>query len=141
MEAKELRINNLVLNNEGKISKIAEISEIGTVLLYNLEFWNTDTKFGQHCNEISGIPLTEEWLVKLGFEKWNEPSKNLHIDAWQIPKSARFDIDWIEGKLYLKSRYDQENLPAQWMPQIKFVHQLQNLYFALTQTELNTEKI
>lgn len=65
---------------------------------------------------LEAIPLTEEWLLKLGFDnfgkRWME--KNLPLD---IIKANGFYM-------------------ANVVNEIKYVHQLQNLYFALTEEEL-----
>ncbi len=68
------------------------------------------------------IPLTEEWLLKLGFEKHgNKYGKN----------ELYFDMAHSENNVIWKFTH---TYPRQI--QIYFVHQLQNLYFALTSEEL-----
>jgi len=75
--------------------------------------------------EIKLITLTEEWLFKFGFEK--------HEDRY----FHEFDyvIFYLTNKTYvLVSNYsDPRNDDA---VRIEYVHQLQNLYFALTGQEL-----
>lgn len=68
------------------------------------------------------IPLTEEWLVKLGF--W-------HDDYYNSAKRfvSKSPIILIEGNGY----YTLCHYP---ICKIQYVHQLQNLYFALTGEEL-----
>lgn len=76
------------------------------------------------------IPLTEEWLTKLGFEKiilkpvapiWEEDIE------WDLA-GHRFSQD-ISGKWFLSGYH--------WNTEhFKYVHELQNLYFALTKQEL-----
>lgn len=62
------------------------------------------------------ISLTEEWLAKLGYDLISENHYGVlgHL-IWKI-----------EGRFYC----DKNGM------QLKYVHQLQNLYFALTQSEL-----
>ena len=65
------------------------------------------------------IPLTEEWLVKFGFRK----SANLYLSI------GYFEFIW-QGELFL-------DIEGQWLTLgCKYVHSLQNLYFALTGKEL-----
>jgi hypothetical protein len=67
------------------------------------------------------IPLTEEWLVKFGFEftDW--------LGSWDLP----------DGSLgILKTNNDTFILESYRCPEIQYVNQLQNLYFALTGEEL-----
>lgn len=66
------------------------------------------------------IPLTEEWLVKLGF-KFNSDSNVYSIDNFFIYTEA-----------YNKIIITYDCL----MRSVEYVHQLQNLYFALTGEEL-----
>jgi hypothetical protein len=106
MKANELRIGNLVyLVDKEKIWEILDGHEIDEC---------DDNPFAQP------IPLTEEWLLKLGFV--SNPFQDryekgqLHIEC-AIKKGKTYL--WIES-----------------MPHIKHVHQLQNLYFALTGEEL-----
>jgi hypothetical protein len=66
------------------------------------------------------IPLTEEWLLKFGFVS------NPYEDRYE-KGTIHIECDKTKGATYLWV----EN-----MPHIKYAHQLQNLYFALTGEEL-----
>lgn len=72
------------------------------------------------------IPITEEWLLKFGFKKIkNTPwYREYRIDKKNI---VSFDKDDKE--------YSYFNLSSR-LCTLKYVHQLQNLYFALTGAEL-----
>ena len=116
MKATELRIGNLICNKEGTIVYVNTTHL--TLLLYGIE------------NEFKLIPLTEEWLLKFGFEKsmsWTyviELKGNLKLVYYLGEKG------WSIG---FKSYSDFSNL--------EYVHQLQNLYFALTGEELKPQNI
>jgi hypothetical protein len=77
-----------------------------------------------HITDLVGIPLTDEWLKKLGlnevagFWKWHRSAVYKHQDRW------------IYGIL------GEDNNSYYHVSEIKYVHQLQNLYFALTDDEL-----
>jgi hypothetical protein len=79
------------------------------------------------CNP---IPLTEEWLLKFGFKK--------DVDG----SFAKNDISIFLDKRFKTNLYLQTNESDRkfnWFGfecKIKYVHQLQNLYFALTGEEL-----
>ena len=105
MKAQDLRIGNLVLDNHKNIVEIRNGWEID----------EGDYTFP--------IPLTEEWLVKFGFEY-----SDLNGDSglWKIPPFQ------IYGK-YNQFIYD-------YRLDVNYVHQLQNLYFALTYEELQTDE-
>lgn len=68
------------------------------------------------------IPLTEEWLFKFGYKKVN----TLYDTTEVFEKKLSYTIYFRSGVLSF-SFSTQE---------IKYVHQLQNLYFALTNEEL-----
>ncbi len=129
MKAEELRINNLVLNN-GCICKICHI--------YGELFINCTLKTKQgniinaHYDLIKPIPLTEEWLLKFGFVF----KKQLGIcgqDQWSGMDFYLKDNITLRGNLKKSSTL---SLAEYFNCQIQYVHQLQNLYFALTGTEL-----
>jgi hypothetical protein len=69
---------------------------------------------------IKPVPLTEEWLVRFGFEELTS-------------------IKWRKGNLVLTNfghRIDWV-VTDDFGVNLKYVHQLQNLYFALTGEELS----
>ena len=78
----------------------------------------------EHLEDYEPIPLTEEWLIKFGFEY-----SDLNGDSglWKIPPFQ------IYGK-YNQFIYD-------YRLDVNYVHQLQNLYFALTGEELTIKTI
>ena len=105
MKTKELRIGNWVETFEGVIQ------------IQN--GWEID-----EGNECQPIPLTEEWLLKFGFEY-----SDLNGDSglWKIPPFQ------IYGK------YNQ--FIYEYALDVNYVHQLQNLYFSLTGEELTIKTI
>lgn len=126
MKANELRIGNYYqyAGNYGIVTtrlKGIKINEFG--FYSDLD----DTNLGI-CKP---IPLTEELLLKFGFKK----SNNLN---------NRYEIEHI-GVVMLNNNnclyiYDYYNEVHVSLSLFKYVHQLQNLYFALTQTELKLNK-
>ncbi len=74
----------------------------------------------------SPIPLTEEWLLKFGFKRQiNQPYADYILNDWGIC----YEID-TNNYFW----YDYDKL------EIKYVHQLQNIYFALTGDELEIKQ-
>jgi hypothetical protein len=116
MGAKDLRIGNFVyLTDKEKVWEILDGYEI------------------DKCEEnlfTQPIPLTEEWLVKFGFEFSEDESseeKKVYFDNWNHDVIIRENI----VKFYIVNTCETCYDVA-----IKYVHQLQNLYFALTGEEL-----
>lgn len=107
MEATEVRIGNL-FNNGGLIRPVEP---------YDLNHWNSIAK--------EPIPLTEEWLERLGFEDLPD-----WLNEWKK------DIYWLNEVGETFQLGIGVTTPKWQRTQIKYVHQLQNLYFALTGEEL-----
>jgi hypothetical protein len=70
------------------------------------------------------IPLTEEWLLKFRFE-----DRGPQPDSDELGRFTKYPIGlWImDGSFITAGDFDVS---------LKYVHQLQNLYFALTGEEL-----
>lgn len=126
MKANELRIGNYVSHEDYTIESFKVISI--TLINDDYEIMTSGGKHGQWVNCIDliiPIPITEEWLLKFCFEKligWDDMiyfnNNGIHIYLCGNGKE-----DWFE--------YENDIV-------IKSVHQLQNLYFALTGEELTT---
>jgi len=114
MRANELRIKNWVRRRESDTN-----IQIEQYLLCNAEL----------C-KYQPIPLIEEWLLKFGFA---ERHGDKNFSAWWIGMNP-VTHDWLfnikqfkdENKFFFQNGFHT----------IKYVHQLQNLYFALTGEEL-----
>jgi len=124
MKATELRIGNLVYGyfNPQDVGN-QTTAPIVKVKAKDLELGNS---FGVWFKP---IPLTEEWLVRLGFEL-KHPKEISNKGFYNDKIDYSYSID---GTLYVGC--DDGNgygIPSK----IRYVHQLQNLYFALTGEEL-----
>ena len=109
IKSNELRIGNLVYQDYDK-DKTARIS-------------------GIHEGEMACEPidLSPEILEKAGFEKWEGGWNNKHLKFRYFPF-----IDGDQHILYLGDEID-------FVVSVKYVHQLQNLYFTLAGEELAIE--
>lgn len=120
MEAKELRIGNLIMDSPINGDKIKKVD----VLYPNVVFCEDDSHI--YNDEKRGIPITEEWLLKLGFEK---KSGSEFVKGRFIYRFQQRDLV-IEG-----FEYDYNGIICH----PEYVHQLQNLYFCLTNEELTLQ--
>lgn len=135
MKTQELRIGNYIYKKIHKKDTPLTVVEVLSIDGYfdvldvkNSEGYITE-KFP--LNDFERIPLTEEWLLKFGFEE--KITKTLFTNlihfqnknCWIYLIKDGFEFEIITGderhKLYKTYKY---------------VHQLQNLYFALTGEEL-----
>lgn len=135
LEAIELRLGNLVVFEDSWFK----------------DEWAIITCIQHHCvliknyhgtplmKDIEPIPLTEEWLKKFMFQKDNygvfEKTKDntntseSEFELWM--KKCLVNNDWVWNVCVGQ---DFANLTE--LCNIKYVHQLQNLYFSLTGKEL-----
>lgn len=129
MEAKEFRVTNLILN-DGIVNAIIFIG-YDSVQLITPQGNNITARL----ELIKPIPLTEEWLVRFGFERYKD--YNEFIKEY----GNKCDFILFDHKTPVAQANDiKENQYYYWFHKtihiIQYVHQLQNLYFALTGEEL-----
>ena len=129
MEANELRIGNLI---EYRIQDDLddrkdwwEVSKIDATDLCILES-NIDYDFRP-------IPLTEEWLLKFGFNKEYQKGY-IGIDVCNSDFVLTEPLKMGEWQTNYTFQFETGSVPK--FKEIEYVHQLQNLYFALTGEEL-----
>jgi hypothetical protein len=130
MDAKELRIGNSVYYHiSDEIDSRKEWDEISTIDAKDLEW------LSNHDDpDYKPIPLTEEWLTKFGF---NSKYKSVHVH-WNLSGfglEQASDVDDDGNSIPQKQVFYYE-----FVYEIKFVHQLQNLYFALRGEELTIKE-
>lgn len=122
MQANELRIGN----------KVNTFFNIGTILTIELKECIIEFKTGKKdrytFDELKGIELTEEILLKAGFivknKEWSVAALNIYFSIHN-----KFD-DWRFTPIWCKD----------YKP-IRYVHELQNLYFALTGEEIEINEL
>jgi len=119
MKAQDLRIDNLVWNEVQNIAVKVDIKIIADCV---------------YKKPWQPIPLTEEWLLKIG----GKPLENGYwISVSNLKAELHFELfkNTDEIVTTLKSQFCDLILDR-----IYYVHQLQNLYFALTNEELEVKK-
>lgn len=131
LKANELRIGNY-LNYQGKIIKVEGI--------HNRTIYHSDRQFDQVGVEkyitFEPIPLTEEWLLRFGFEKEHVTVNDIIINIYRL---GDYEISiYLQGNETQKGYYLPHSLQSR--AYIKYVHQIQNLYFSLTNNELKLIK-
>lgn len=125
MNANELRVGNLVSYHEN-ISVVHGITDpdYGNGIHIHYEH----TCIG--CDEklIEPIPLTGKWLLKFGFKKYFDNNNESYF---------RINDDmFITADYYVYLMGDDAFECLKLKRKIKYIHQLQNLYFAITGEEL-----
>lgn len=137
---RELRIGNNIYvcsniparRNEKYFGEITGISKSGVEYKYDGPNLN-------HCT-FEPIPITEEWLIKLGFVKHG--------------KEYIISTEFVERYFFISAyyRYETGSIVDGWeygcynkkvphhISMGKYIHQLQNLYFSLTGEELELKE-
>ncbi len=141
MKANELRMGNLIqdihtrgifsqqyqevyiVNGIGKDSIVVEPEPLPLRSLID----QTDKNKSLSIFDVEFIPLTEEWLVRFGFELLENEGdiKYFQLGKYGVKMEEEQDFYFYKGEDVIST-----------LAEIYFVHQLQNLYFALTGEEL-----
>ena len=128
-------MQSVILPNELRIGNLVECfgtREIIAIKKHKIKVQH-ESKYGNFIIEwcpitslsLEPIPLTEEWLLKLGFSEiggCNE--KDFTNGDYNIFINSIGEVNFLFFR------------EGDWYQKISYVHQLQNLYFALTGSEL-----
>jgi len=115
VKVNELRMGNLVNWQVASSIYQGEITSISTNVVVVDHKSSFKVNSEDEYYHINPIPLTEDWLLKFGFKT--------------------FKKDWSKKSFIVHSR-KRGFIIRKSIPQIEYVHQLQNIYFALTGEEL-----
>lgn len=125
MEARELRIGNIV-EYDGLPCKVKMIEESGLEVLFEdgediwIDIW-------QFCP----ISITEDWLLKFGFDKRNE---RFYKFIYMIEPGLSHIFD--NGMSF---RITINNTESVHVCHVKYIHELQNTYFVCEKKELTND--
>ena len=115
MRKSDLRIGNWVFDSEGFDYQIQ-----GYELYVNL------------VEDFKPIPLSEEWLERLGFE-YNKYYQNFRIKEGEYFNSIKYiDDEWCYNNC-------ESDAGCYFVTTVQYVHELQNLYHAINKDELKDE--
>ena len=126
IEFKELRIGNLVkckVSNDAGIYKVWNINGLGERVIIDRAGMET-----HQTTNIKPIPITEEWLLKFGFE----------LDGDEYYNDIHGVYPNVKDGGYCFMVFESEYITVNTI--LKHVHQLQNLYFALAGEELEIKE-
>lgn len=131
IRANELRINNCVFI-EGHGDNTFVVLDIGSAL----STVNGGPVFKVEYEKMNPIPLTPEWLERCGFVSTLSGDDFHDAVIWDDPKSG---YHYCEAGHFIDNRGHYGHYCD--IGDIKFIHQLQNLYFALTSEDLTINNI
>jgi len=135
LDAKDLRIGNLILVHNHYVATIERIGKDIGVKTYGEKISQIDYIELQY---LTPIELTDEWLLRFGFEVDDDLGDQIY---YQIPNQKNgygicFDHDDIAFYKFYGNGGENVHTLIHDEEHLQYVHQLQNLYYALTQTEL-----
>lgn len=122
MEASELRLGNYIFDRNNQLCKVIELSEV------KINAPVVDWPVTGLPHKL--IPINEEWIIKFGFEK-DDIVDEIDGVLFVLFHLGDYIIEhWINEGVF---KFTDD---CSLIIQISSVHQLQNLYFALTGEEL-----
>lgn len=125
MKAEELRKGNYVQGGVLAIPKWGIYSD-GVTKLTSFGIYTIDEGY----DKFKPILLNEEWLFKFGFEGYS-------LDL----KSARIHFRYVDGRPECFDLIQDDKVVGFRYGGVRYVHQLQNLYFTLTGKELEIKDV
>lgn len=118
LKPEDLRIGNYIIQsahiNGGYITKTESFDSMN-------EFFNL----------YSPIPITEEWLIKLGAQQHESRKDMFNLFGYTLVITEDKDLLIVKGNLICEVR----------LTHLKYVHQLQNLIHSLTGSELTIKEL
>lgn len=128
-----ITLTDLRLNNYIKRGKAIYI--VDAISRYGINATNLNNKSSSILNKgYSGIPITEEWLHKLGFYilPFEQYTTYEHTIMALVRLEEDMDGHWIQ--IHHLNNHDEEEYVN--CGGFEFVHDLQNCFYFLTGTEL-----
>lgn len=126
MEAKNFRVTNLIYNDR----------IVNAIIFIGFDSVELITPQGNSITArlelIKPIPLDKEWIEKLGGKTANGTT---YISVTNLKAELHFEFFGQEVVTTIKSQFSDLILDP-----IKYVHNLQNLFFALANDELKYKK-
>lgn len=144
----------MIQSNELRIGNYFKRRSKDEILTVDIELL---TKVQRMPHLYNGIPLTEQWLIDFGFEKqkFTKYYFGANIDNSEVEYFVNVDgfccIYCLDNYIFGKRELDERNIKTKSGDYLyrlfhfnyvglNHVHQLQNLYFALTGKELTLIK-
>ena len=122
----DVRVGNLIFNDYGEIQPIYGVDEKSILTKVDVNGWSI-------CFKPKGVPISEEWLFKFGFIKYGKLHDSYKLNPF-IVELGILGNHYTFRKIMTK---DESML----LKEMKCVHELQNLYFSITGSELQIGSI
>lgn len=144
LKATELRIGNYVSCKMGEYPVCQILDDLVMLKIYD------DRDSSMFYDQVQPIPLTEKWLEDFGFTDYQKSDDPEHLNEygqdWHKIYLAPDERTYLHNERdegwrasFQSAMYDESTGLTAFSEQIQFVHQLQNLYYALTTQELTSK--
>lgn len=138
IQSADLQIGNFLLHSTLGVVKVVGIHKGHYIVAKDEKLESQLDNFG--CK---GIPVSEEWMLKLGFVRSDEKMYSIPIEMHEtMSKKATLSllISFYYGcNAGIIDHYFERN-EAYLLPlQYPYVHQIQNLYYQLTRNHLTVD--
>ena len=150
IDVKQLRLRNLITNNQRIAIRVDFISK--SQIGYNCGFGDSflfeekdEIEFYENACNFKPIELTAEWLVRFNFLKTNQWvigfGKIENADSLNRVLYLTHNKKLVTWSVHLESFIGDERVGRTFIRQdLKYVHELQNLYFSLSGKDLELIK-
>lgn len=133
IDTKDIRLGNLVLDKHGKVSRVIEIGQTG------IKIEGGPGSYRQYAGDFSPIPLTGEWLIRLGFYESEDNFIGDH-EYDLIWSNSYIELVKIEDSYREVERCDDRYFEGVGHIKIMYVHQLQNIHYIQNEEELKSSE-
>lgn len=152
IEAKDLRIGNLVNTTVSIGYNPAGIVKVTSISAYGINVWCDHGAGGWgKFEDLEPIPLSAEWLVRMGFVKDEEQPLMPISEMYSLKLNIRGNGDTLISACAVTDKYPNKRefsnyanvtISDFWASNnMYFVHQIQNAVYALTGHELTIKEI
>lgn len=138
LESKELRIGNYINAHGGNDVTFCKkgmprfLARISSIYIIGFSYEAIEKMPDYYHKDIEPISITEEWLLKFGFEKEYESKFRRVFVLLNKEMAFTFNFSKVNNE---KSVFEIKGLNVD-MYLVQFVHQVQNLFHSLTGEEL-----
>lgn len=138
IQSKDLRIGNFISTTLGKAVSVKSISS--DIAHVDIEGYRINQAY--ELAVLTGIPLSEGWLIKFGFDKVSDNDYRVGLSTGD---GVELSIELLDEEACILRTHNKDGslldgFDYAYIKPAKHVHQLQNLYHALTGTDLSLTK-
>lgn len=125
MDTHELRLGNHIMFSED-----GTVFEVTSIDINGMGVRNEDEEIWIEHDVFEPIPLTEQWLLELGFRRHHADYSNDVLYIKNVPNNNEFEWGVYPNEL-------GSGIQIQYRRKLKYIHELENIYFSITNINLS----